>query len=63
MPILERRRIYRSGRSSFAITLPPGWIRFLKLSPGDYLELVVDEEIVLRVADRTVEESQVKAVL
>ena len=63
MPILERRRIYRSGRSSFAITLPPGWIRFLKLTPGDYLELVVDKEIVLRVADRAYEESQVKTVL
>ena len=49
MPILERRRIYRSGRSSFAITLPPGWVRYYNLTSGDFVDLVVDHEIVVKV--------------
>lgn len=53
MPTLERRRIYRSGRSSFAITLPPGWVRYFNLTSGDIVELVVDHEIVVKVIGQT----------
>ena len=47
MPQLETRRIYVAGRS-LAITLPPGWLRYLGLRAGDRVEVVVDEDIVIR---------------
>lgn len=48
MPILEERQIYRSGKSSFAITLPAGWVKYLKLKPGDRVEVEVDGELTIR---------------
>ena len=32
MPILEQRMIYKVGRSSVAITLPPGWLRYFVIT-------------------------------
>ncbi|MBA7673720.1 hypothetical protein ES703_81924 [subsurface metagenome] len=48
MPIIEERRIYQSGKSSFAITLPRGWLKYLKLKAGDKLEVEVNDELILR---------------
>lgn len=48
MPILEERRIYQSGKSSVAITLPRGWVRYLRLQPGDKVEVEADGELIIR---------------
>ena len=48
MPVLEQRPVYKSGKSSFALTLPAGWVRYLKINPGDMVELVISDEIVIR---------------
>ena len=47
MPLLEIRKIHAAGRS-LAITLPPGWLRYLGPKAGDQVEVVVDENIVIR---------------
>lgn len=47
MPQLETRKIHAAGRS-LAITLPPGWLRYLGLKAGDQVEVVVDEDIVIK---------------
>ena len=52
MPTFKRRRIDRSGRSSFAITLPKGRVRYFNLSSGDLVDLVVEHEIVDKVSDQ-----------
>ncbi len=48
MPIIEERQIYQSGRSSFAITLPRGWVRYLRLKPGDKVEVEAKGELTIR---------------
>lgn len=48
MPIIEERRIYQSSKSSFAITLPRGWLRYLKLKAGDKVEVEANGELIIR---------------
>ena len=48
MPILEERMIYKVGKSSLAITLPRGWLRYLGLQPGDKVEIEVNGELTIR---------------
>jgi|GEM_PF-5968914 len=35
MPLVKERRIYRSSKSSLAVTLPSGWVRGHGLKAGD----------------------------
>lgn len=37
MPAVERRKIQRTGSSSFIITLPKEWVDLMKLKSGDYV--------------------------
>jgi len=53
MPITESRPLFKTG-DSLAVTLPKSWIRYFKLKAGDRVEIVVDEDIVVRVKDRLV---------
>lgn len=48
MPIIEERTIYQSSKSSFAITLPRGWLKYLKLKAGDKVEVEANGELVIR---------------
>ncbi len=50
MPTFKRRRIDRSGRSSFAITLPQGWVRYFSLNSRDLVDLLINKEIVVKVS-------------
>jgi len=50
---MEQRRIYQSGRSSFAITLPAGWVRYFKLKAGDKVEIEADGELIIRPLRKT----------
>lgn len=44
----ENRRLLRIG-GAFALTLPPGWVRFNNLRPGDALEIVEDGDLHIKV--------------
>ncbi len=48
MPIIEERRIYRSSKSSCAITLPRGWLRYFRLEAGDKVEIEANGELIIR---------------
>jgi len=48
MPILEERMIYRVGKSSLAITLPRGWLKYFGLEPGDEVEITANGELTIR---------------
>lgn len=48
MPILEERMIYKVGKSSLAITLPRGWLRYWGLQPGDKVEIEANGELAIR---------------
>ncbi|MEM0249973.1 MAG: AbrB/MazE/SpoVT family DNA-binding domain-containing protein, partial [Desulfurococcaceae archaeon] len=37
MSRIERRRVQRTGSSSFIITLPKEWVEAVKLKSGDYV--------------------------
>ena len=52
MPILEVRRIYKSGKSSFAITLPRGWVKYLGLKAGDKVEVEANGVLIVRPRQR-----------
>jgi len=53
MPILEERQIYKSGKSSLAITLPRGWLSYFKLKAGDKVEIEADGELIIRPKQET----------
>ena len=48
MPIPEERPLFKTGES-LAVTLPRVWIKHFHLQAGDRVEIVVDEELVIRV--------------
>jgi len=48
MPIPEERPLFKTGES-LAVTLPRVWIKHFHLRAGDRVEIVVDEELVIRV--------------
>jgi len=43
-----KRKIIQIGRSSNAVIIPRGWIRFNKLIAGDYVDLIVDDVIKIK---------------
>ena len=47
MPSIEHRRIYRAGQHSFAIILPKGWLAYMGLQAGDFVEILVDGDLVI----------------
>ena len=48
MPIPEERPLFKTGES-LAVTLPRVWIKYFHLRAGDRVEIVVNEELVIRV--------------
>jgi len=51
MPTLVERSLFKIG-GGFAITLPKPWVRFYELKPGDKLEIITDDDLVVRVKKR-----------
>ena len=47
MPIPEERPLFKTGES-LAVTLPRVWIKYFHLRAGDRVEIVVNEELVIR---------------
>ena len=48
MPIRMERRLFKVGEDSFAVTLPKAWISYKQLKHGDVVEVLVDEDVVIR---------------
>ena len=58
MPIKMERRLFKVGEDSFAVTLPKAWISYKQLKHGDMVEVLVDEDVVIRT--KTLPEEGVK---
>ena len=49
MAIKIERTLYKVGEDSYAITLPKAWISTKKLKHGDAVEVLIDDDVVIRV--------------
>jgi len=58
MPILTLRKLIRFGGDGVVITVPTGWVRYHKLKAGDRLEVIVNDNLVVR-PNRTTGKSDV----
>ena len=52
MPIKVERVLFRVGEGSFAVTLPKAWVRYNRLRPGDTVEIIANDSVVIRVKDK-----------
>lgn len=48
MPIQVERTLFRIGNGGFAVTVPKAWVRYRKLRPGDKVEIIADEDLIIR---------------
>lgn len=49
MPILVERKLFKVGEGGIAITLPKAWTNYHHLKPGDMVEIVADEHLIIRI--------------
>jgi len=49
MPILVERILFRIGEGSLAVTLPKAWVTYNRLKPGDKVEIIVNDGVLVRV--------------
>jgi len=52
MPIKVERILFRVGEGSLAVTLPKAWVTYNRLKPGDIVEVIVDDGVLVRVKDK-----------
>jgi len=57
-PLKMERTVFKVGEDSFAITLPKSWISYRQLKHGDVVEIIVDDDLIIRPKK---EESEVKS--
>lgn len=48
MSIKMERTLFKVGDDSYAITLPKAWVTTKQLKHGDMLELLIDDDVVIR---------------
>jgi bifunctional DNA-binding transcriptional regulator/antitoxin component of YhaV-PrlF toxin-antitoxin module len=58
MPILVERRLFRIGNGGFAVTLPKAWVRYYKLNAGDLVEIIADDDLIIRVKTEPKDEKE-----
>jgi antitoxin component of MazEF toxin-antitoxin module len=46
--LLVERITFRTGEASIGVTLPIAWARHVGLKPGDKVEIVIDDVLVIR---------------
>ena len=49
MPLKFERKLFKIGEGGVAITLPKAWVKYHGLKPGDIVEIVADDELIIRV--------------
>jgi|Deesub1362B_J571_1020462.scaffolds.fasta_scaffold20067_4 phosphate uptake regulator len=52
MPIKVERILFRVGEGSFAVTLPKAWVRYNRLKPGDTVEIIANDNVLIRVKNK-----------
>jgi antitoxin component of MazEF toxin-antitoxin module len=57
MPISEQRPLFKTGES-LAVTLPKAWTRYFHLSAGDKVEIVINEELIIKSAKKVDSQSK-----
>jgi len=45
---MVERTLFKVGEDSFAVTLPKAWVSYKKLKHGDIVEIIVDDDILIR---------------
>lgn len=48
MPAIFERKLFKIGEGGIAVTLPKSWINFYGLQAGDRVEILVDNDLVIR---------------
>jgi len=48
MQIRVERTLLKVGEDSFAVTLPKAWISYKQLKHGDVVEIIVNDDIIIR---------------
>ncbi|MDD4985520.1 MAG: AbrB/MazE/SpoVT family DNA-binding domain-containing protein [Dehalococcoidales bacterium] len=51
MPIKVERILFRVGEGSLAVTLPKAWVIYNRLKPGDRVEIIVNDGVIIRVKE------------
>ena len=49
MLIQIERKLFKVGEGGIAITLPKAWTNYHHLNPGDIVEIVADEQLIVRI--------------
>ena len=49
MPIKVERILFRVGEVSLAVTLPRAWVTYNNLKPGDRVEIIVDDGVLIHI--------------
>jgi len=52
MPIKVERTLFRVGEGSLAVTLPKAWVTYNRLRPGDTVEVIVNDGVLVRVKEK-----------
>ena len=50
--LLVERTIFRTGEASLAVTLPIAWARHEGLRPGNKVEIIINDDLVVRAKAR-----------
>jgi bifunctional DNA-binding transcriptional regulator/antitoxin component of YhaV-PrlF toxin-antitoxin module len=53
MPIKVERILFRVGEGSLAVTLPKPWVIYNRLKPGDRVEVVVDDGVMIKIKEKS----------
>jgi len=49
MPIKVERILFRVGEGSLAVTLPKAWVTYNRLKPGDMVEVIANDGVLISV--------------
>jgi antitoxin component of MazEF toxin-antitoxin module len=49
MPTQVERILFRVGEGSLAVTLPKAWVTYNRLKPGDTVEVIANDGVLIRV--------------
>ncbi|AII59441.1 AbrB family transcriptional regulator [Dehalococcoides mccartyi CG4] len=52
MPAIFERKLFKIGEGGIAVTLPKSWINYYGLKPGNKVEIVVSDELVIRIKNK-----------
>ena len=58
MPIRVERKLFKIGEGGFALTVPKAWINYHHLGAGDKVEVIVNDDLIVRVKKGETETEQ-----